>query len=104
MGKTIKSAMAMLALSSAIAAYPATLSAQTSGAESQEQTPPPPNVPAEGEPRAQEQLPKAPPEEVLTSPPPLEKSKPPSEPAKPAPPLPNTLPPAQKIEPKVPNT
>lgn len=66
--------------------------------------PQPPNVPAPGEPRAQEQLPEAPPEEVLKSPPPLEKK--PAEPPgdSKAPLLPNTLPPAKKVEPKVPNT
>lgn len=67
---------------------------------------PPPNVPAPGEPRAQEQLPEAPPEEVLKNPPPIEKkAEPPADAAKPEPaPMPNTLPPAKKIEPRVPNT
>ncbi len=68
---------------------------------------PPPNVPAPGEPRAQEQLPEAPPEEVLKSPPPHRQAGGASPPmaAKPEPaPMPNTLPPAKKIEPKVPNT
>jgi hypothetical protein len=69
-------------------------------------TPRPPNVPAPGEPRAQEQLPEAPAEEVLKNPPPIEKkAAPPADAAKPEPaPMPNTLPPAKKIEPKVPNT
>jgi len=65
---------------------------------------PPPNVPPAGAPRAQEQLPEAPPEEILKDAPPVEKkqdAKPPE--AKPVPPLPNTLPPVKKIEPKVPN-
>ena len=67
---------------------------------------PPPNVPAPGEPRAQEQLPEAPAEEQLKSPPPIDKQvEPPADGAKPEPaPMPNTLPPAKKIEPKVPNT
>lgn len=68
---------------------------------------PAPNVPPPGEPRAQEQLPEAPPEEILKKAPPLEKKDSEASPdaAKPKPaPLPNTLPPAQKIEPKVPNT
>ncbi|MDO9383350.1 MAG: hypothetical protein Q7T86_10860 [Hyphomicrobiaceae bacterium] len=69
-------------------------------------TPQPPNVPAPGEPRAQEQLPEAPPGEMLESAPPMEKQvEPPAGAAKPEPaPMPNTLPPAKKIEPKVPNT
>jgi hypothetical protein len=67
----------------------------------------PPNVPPEGLPRGNEQLPEAPPEEILKQSPPLEKKQAPSagDPGKAQPPpLPNTLPPAQKIEPKVPNT
>lgn len=95
--------LSTVALIAAMTGFTGVAVAQSAG-EGQEQTPPPPNVPAEGEPRAKEQLPDAPPEEVLKSPPPLEKNSPPSEPAKPAPPLPNTLPPAKKVEPKVPNT
>jgi hypothetical protein len=73
-------------------------------AQEQTQQPPPGTIPEPGEPRAQEQLPKAPPEEVLEAPPPIEKkaAEPPAD-VKPDP-LPNTLPPAKKIEPKVPNT
>lgn len=66
---------------------------------------PPPNVPAPGEPRTQEQLPEAPAEEVLKDSPPIEKAAPPADAGRPDPaPLPNTLPPAKKIEPRVPNT
>jgi hypothetical protein len=84
--------------------FAATALAQTAD-DSGEQPAQADNVPPAGEPRAQEQMPEAPPEQILKSPPPLENkdSAAPAQPAKP-PPLPNTLPPAQKIEPKVPNT
>jgi hypothetical protein len=84
--------------------FAATTLAQGTG-DGGQQPAPPENVPPAGEPRAQEQLPEAPPEQTLKSPPPLEKKDgaQPAQPAKPQP-LPNTLPPAQKIEPKVPNT
>lgn len=64
--------------------------------------PPPKNVPEAGQPRAQEVLPEAPPEKVLKTPPPLEKSeRPPS--AEPVPAEPAQEPPRQ-VQPRVPNT
>jgi hypothetical protein len=69
---------------------------------------PAPNVPAQGEPRAQEQLPEAPPEKMLKTPPPIETSPPQDEgatngtPATPPPDAPAE--PGNAEQPRVPNT
>lgn len=62
-----------------------------------------PNVPAPGEPRAQEALPEAPPEKMLKTPPPIETKKPEAPPSS-SPPQAEPKAPAEPVKPRVPNT
>lgn len=67
---------------------------------------PAPNVPAAGQPRAQEKLPEAPPEKMLKTPPPIEKTPQDKGDAADAPAPPPAAPaePKKEVQPRVPNT